>query len=613
MQFNTEQQEAILHQKGPAFVLAGPGSGKTALLLGRIEALIYQKHISPSHIAALSFSRAAAREIEDRFIKRNPSHHAVYFGTIHAFFYQILKTIRPDASWQILTSSKRKSILAEAAAYVKGKPLSAAALALLEESLLKEQNEVISEQPLLGIMNDEEYQKIRAAYQSIKKARGLMDFEDILKESESLLANKDILHFWQKQFPYILVDEFQDVGKRQYRLLKTLCGTNGNLFAIGDDDQTIYGFRGAKAAAMLDFRKDFPGAALYSLKQNYRSTCEILAAASSLIEKNEKRFVKDLISTKGNGEAPVLRRYPSFSKECEEMGENIKDLIRRGINPEEIAVLARSRERLRRIGIHLMLQNIPVLIPEGIGDETLGICDDIFSFLRIAKGKGKREDYLRIINKPMRYISRRSFIAEDPDPQHILSFHYNNKTAQRAFISFLWQIEKLGGLKPFAAVEYIRHEMLYEAYWREKTGGKGSLWEEVLNRLDSLQEEAAAFSDYALWEEAKIKLEPEGHNKADRDGKLQLLTMHGAKGLEFEAVFLPALWDEDIPGRRRSEEEAEEERRLLYVAMTRAKSLLQLSFSRGESGHEKRPCRFLREVQGLRLEDYGESVFRSGN
>ena len=614
MQFNTEQQEAILHQKGPALVLAGPGSGKTALLLGRIEALITLHQIPPSQIIVLSFSRAAAREIEERFLKHNRVRQAVYFGTIHAFFYGILKAIRPDVHQQIITSKKKKALLAEAAASVMGEAPAASVLLLLESFMRKSEKEV-EEQMLSAVLpGAEDIFRIRTEYEKLKQSEGLLDFDDILRYSEELLKEEPVLRFWQKQYPYVLVDEFQDVSDIQYRLLHMLCGEKGNIFAVGDDDQTIYGFRGASAAGMLSFQKDYPDAALYRLRINYRSTPQILSSASSLIWQNKKRFSKELCSISDNGPLPLLRRCRDFIQECEMMSEEINHLIRQGVQPHRIAVLGRTRERLRRIGMIFFQNDIPFVIPEGIQEDHLGITEDIFAFLRIAAHGRSREDYLRIINKPARQIQRRAFISDTVDPQALLAFHHGNKAAYRSVLTLVWQMNELESLKPFAAVEYIRHEMGYENYWRNKAEDNNAVLEEALRIMDMLQEEASSFADVLTWEEARKKMKSRHISEYDAAGKVRLLTMHGAKGLEFDAVFLPGLCEEEIPGKRsRNEEETEEERRLLYVAMTRARMHLFLSFSREETGHRKRPCRFLSEIQGLRKEDMTESGLGGGH
>ena len=246
MKYNTEQQEVILHKEGPALVLAGPGSGKTTVIAGRILALLTHYHIPPNQILVISFTRAASREIEDRFREQTATPAPVRFGTIHAIFYRILKISCPETAFSVLPENLRQQWMRE----------------LLMELFEADQAAVLSE---------EEQNRLQEAYRRRKEREGMLDFEDILEKSRDLFRRQPaLLKHWQEQFRYIMIDEYQDTSPLQLELLKMLAGREQNLLAVGDDDQSIYGFRGADSRLMLAFPKDFPGARLYRLSACYR-------------------------------------------------------------------------------------------------------------------------------------------------------------------------------------------------------------------------------------------------------------------------------------------------------------------------------------------------------
>ncbi|MBQ7146715.1 MAG: ATP-dependent helicase [Lachnospiraceae bacterium] len=586
MQYNTEQQEVILHKEGPALVLAGPGSGKTTVIAGRILALLTHYHIPPNQILVISFTRAASREIEDRFREQTATPAPVRFGTIHAIFYRILKISCPETVFSVLPENLRQQWMRE----------------LLMELFEADQAAVLSE---------EEQNRLQEAYRRRKEREGMLDFEDILEKSRDLFRRQPaLLKHWQEQFRYIMIDEDQDTSPLQLELLKMLAGREQNLLAVGDDDQSIYGFRGADSRLMLAFPKDFPGARLYRLSACYRCSPQILSSASSFIAHNTKRYRKELKSLAMPGPRPVLHIFSEDGEEMRALLEELRRQARAGGSGEEAAILCRSRFGLRRVAAALAGAGLAFSCDEGpASDHRHWVAADVFAYLRLGRGSRSREDYLTVCNKPLRYLSRDLFREEKISRQGLLSKLWEKPRMAAQLMQLFRQLDRLGGLMPFAAVEYIRREIGYDRYLKEYAAGRGISPEPFYELLDRLQEESLLFATAAEWEgarEALLNRREKEDFRAEKKEKLALMTMHGAKGLEFDRVYLPFLNEEEIPGGRGlKKEQTEEERRLLYVAMTRARRELWMSCGARKKDGQGRPSRFLSEIDGL--------VLRGGN
>ena len=347
MSYNTEQREVILHKDGPALVVAGPGSGKTAVLTARIEYLIRHYHIPPSQILVLSFTRAASREIEHRFQSRT-GEKTVTFGTIHAVFYRILKISRPQTASLVIPSFVRRQFIREY---------------LLEEAGWEEAAQEKIEQIEAALLRGEEdgpkpdpeecgidLEAAGAFYERRKRENGLLDFTDILRDCLRFLeSDEEARNWWRRRFRYVMVDEYQDVSPLQQRLLKLLTGPGGNLLAVGDEDQSIYAFRGSDSTSVLRFEREFPGAVRYTLVRCYRCSPQILRCARVLIAHNTKRFPKELISEAEPGEEPVRRVFTDHPSEMRAVAEEIRRSLGRDCEAKQIAVLARTRFSLRRM------------------------------------------------------------------------------------------------------------------------------------------------------------------------------------------------------------------------------------------------------------------------
>ena len=614
MKYNTEQQEAILHQDGPALILAGPGSGKTAVITGRIHALIHQYHISPSKILVISYTRAASRESEERFRRQNGGEAAVTFGTIHAICYKILRVSRPGAAYSVISEKGRRRLLAEALTELEIDP-EEVDVEMLEADILNRKSD-FNESPKTegSALPPEQFFDLFRLYERKRKAEGYLDFEDLLRECLDLFDNRALLTWWQDRFPYILVDEFQDVNDLQYHFIRALAGKRANLFVVGDEDQTIYGFRGARQQILLDFPSAYPAARVIRLKACYRCSPQILKAAVNLIGHNQKRFEKTLFSQAKPGPLPSLLAFGEKSEELGALAAAIGRQLRAGMKAENMAVLCRTRFGLGQAAAALWKERIPFSADVAQdSDYRSQTAEDLFAYLRLAAGGRKRKDYLQIMNKPQRFLPRRLFPEEEMDRERLWTEAKDHPAWQNALLRLFLELDQLKELRPYAAIEYIRKEMGYEKYLTEYEKERGQSPARQLELLDRLQEESALYATAAEWESARFERMSENASpgQVPKDG-VRLLTMHGAKGLEFDAVFLPGLNEGVLPGPKILTEEAmEAERRLLYVAMTRARQILWMSYITKHRGARLYPSRFLKET-GLAAENGSGNKKSSG-
>jgi DNA helicase-2/ATP-dependent DNA helicase PcrA len=603
MKYNSEQQAAVLHQDGPALVLAGPGSGKTAVITGRVQALISQYHIPPSQILVVTFTRAAAREMEERFRRLSDGEAAVTFGTIHAISYKILRVSRPRAAYSVISPAARRRLIREALAEAGLEPEGERTEELEAEILARKSAPDKAAGGESGILPPEVFERVFAAYESRRREAGLLDFEDLLRECLELFENRSVLNWWQDRFRYLLVDEFQDVNSLQYRFLQQLAAGRNNLFAVGDEDQTIYGFRGARQKIILGFPKEYPGTEVYRLEACYRCSSRILGAAEQMIRCNRQRFAKKLRSLAGIGEMPRLYAFPEKKDELEALVRAVRREHQAGTEYQQMAVLARTRFGLRQAAAALWKAGVPYRREEDPGgDYQVPAALDLFAYLRLGTGGTAREDWLRIANRPLRYLPRRAFPEVQVKRESLWQFAADKPSLQQALLRLFFDLDRLGGLRPFAAIEYIRREMEYDKFLSAQEREKGHDPAPVLELLDRLQEESALFATAAEWEEARRGMEEKKPPAENEAPSLRLLTMHGAKGLEFDAVFLPGLNEGTIPGPKSAgEEDVEAERRLLFVAMTRARRRLWMSYVTKRRGARLYPSRFLKET-GLMAE-----------
>ncbi len=620
-QLNEAQRQAVLHYKGPMLVLAGPGSGKTRVITERICFLTEEKKVDPDRILVITFTKAAAVEMKQRYQKIHSIPCAgVHFGTFHAIFFMILKYAYGYTADNIIREEVRRGLF-------RGF-LQETDLELQDENefisdLESEISRVKAERMDLSnyhstLCSNEIFGKIFQNYQKALERRRLIDFDDMLVRCHELLKERtDIREQWQKQFEYILIDEFQDICRVQYDVVRLLAEPHRNLFIVGDDDQSIYGFRGARPDMMKQFLEDYPEAEQCLLGTNYRCAAPIVRAAGCMIAKNKDRLPKNIMAAKGKltaeSDALELREYTCVQEENETIREKIMEYRKAGIPYREMAVLFRTNTQARPLSSKLMEQNIPFHMKEQLPNlYDHWMVQDIIAYVRIALGSRDRSRILRIINRPKRYVRRDAFTEPYVDWEQLKRFYEDKDWMVNRIEQLQYDLSMLEKMKPYAAVNFIRRGIGYDDYIREYAENRGIGAEPMFDILDELQEEAKLQDSFEAWfcymQKYKEKLKEQTEksiamrNGKDQEDAVMLMTMHGSKGLEFECVFLPDANEGVIPHKKSVLcADMEEERRMFYVAMTRAKSHLHISYVKERFHKEVDSSRFVEELKkGMR-------------
>ncbi len=684
MKLNNEQRKAVELIDGAVMVLAGPGTGKTAVIVHRLEAML-RAGIPAESILVITFTRAAAAEMKKRFLSmmrhdasmmrsenRITQHDAsmnaaaVTFGTFHSVFFGILKSELALGPESLADDRVRRRILRD----------------LMHEKKINVENEVLYLDNLLGnisLIKSEgglakaketkvrvqtadmsEFTALYRGYADEMKSRRLVDFDDMILMTGRLLDSRpEVLDYWRKRYRYILIDEFQDISTVQYNVVKQLAPPEtANIFVVGDDDQNIYGFRGARPEIMLGFPSDYPGTRTVQLRINYRSSEEIISAAANVISHNSQRYEKTIISAaaakknesvsykalpaaderiptdgeitqagSGCGQPavkslamPCVRSFDGVGQQNDFILHEIRRLHSVGLPYREMAALYRTASTYRPLLDLLAANGIPFAvdqIPQSV--YTHWIADDLLSYLRIFAGSRARSDYLRIINRPVRWIKREAFDSETVDPGRIAK-RYGKASGVYAMLEKLcMDIKKAADMSPYAAVSYLRRGIGYEDFIKEYAKDHRTDPDELLMKLDELHEIALSMKTHDEWirhvtekRAAAIRSDKSAihsdnsavicgggtaggnHDNADA---VCISTMHRAKGLEYDAVFIPDANEGLIPYRlAQLPAEKEEERRLFYVAMTRAKRRLYVLHTRKRYNREMKPSEFIKEM-----------------
>ena len=612
--FNHQQRMAVEHVDHPCLVLAGPGSGKTTVITHRTKKLIEEEGISPSNILVITFTKAAAMEMQQRFLqlmggKRLP----VSFGTFHAVYFQILKYAYNYRAENIIREEKKYEILRN---IVHKTELDISDENEFVANLISEISNVKGE--MLDVAYyyskncpEEVFKKIFREYNDTLIRANLIDFDDMLVMCYELLTKrKDILKLWQDKYRYILIDEFQDINRVQYEVIRLLAKPQDNLFIVGDDDQSIYRFRGARPEIMLNFEKDYPEAKKIILDTNYRSTPEIVAAAGKLIRNNKKRFEKQIRAERKNGSKPVILPFDNVYKECNYILEEIEQLIAKGLTYQDMAVLYRTNTNPRTLLEKLMEHNIPFCMKDVIPNlYDHFIAKDIIAYINAAvdfreKGVMKRGDMLRLINRPKRYISRDVFPRAEVNLEDVKRFYQDKGYVLERISKLEYDLAMIRNMNPYAAIQYIRHGIGYEEYLTEYAEYRRMKPEELYDVLEELSEAAKPYKTYQEWfkkiEEYGEELKKQARERQEKKDGITLATMHSSKGLEYRAVFIIDANETITPHKKALlPEDIEEERRLFYVAVTRAKDWLYICHCRERYGKEMDVSRFVEEMVSM--------------
>ena len=601
---NESQKAAVSHGAGPMLVLAGPGSGKTTVILCRVERLLKEDGIAGKHILVVTFTKAAAAEMKTRF--RNYDRD-VTFATFHSIFFRILRKAFGYQVEQVIQEDERRKAIY---AFVQSQRWEIADMDEYVSKCIAQFSRMHGEmQSIEAFLPDgvpaEEFLLVYQAYEEYKKSVGKLDFEDMMTKCYILLRdNSEECHYWQQRFGYILVDEFQDINCVQYECLRLLARPKNHLFVVGDDDQSIYGFRGARPDFLLQFHHDYPGSRQAMLNINYRSTDEILALAKAVISQNKRRFEKKLDGSQGSGAPVSFCTYEDVSGEVMAVIRQIAERMESGILPEEIAVIYRTNLQSSVFARGLYQQGIPYMLREGGGNiYEHWVTRDLMAYLHLAENETSDSALLRIINKPKRYISKELLSDAKKMPHGVLRGLFSSPILHK------WQAEYLENLradmkqiqkrKLYEALRYIRRVIGYDEYIQEYASFRRTNAEVLIQIADEITELAKQVDDVPQLERLLAVLSEEMQRNTRRTQEQRpkgvlLTTMHGAKGLEFDTVFLPSLMEGIIPHKKAAEaSEIEEERRLFYVGMTRAKRCLILSASKSRYGADSQISQFL--------------------
>lgn len=606
MNKNPSQKRAIAHLSGPMMVLAGPGSGKTSVIVERTAYMINEGKIPASSILVVTFSRAAAREMKDRFLKYTKSDRTmVTFGTFHGIFYGILKQAYHLGAGNILSEEEKNEILHELALCHGGELAKEGDFAeeLAKEISMVKGNRISLEHYYSVSCPDEVFRVIYSEYCRICRERKKLDFDDmILYCYELFTARKDILQIWQDKFRYILVDEFQDINFLQYEIVRFLAKPQDNLFIVGDDDQSIYHFRGAKPEIMLNFTKDYPKAETVLLNVNYRCSRSILKTAMRVIECNKKRFRKQLMTPNEEGTPVVCVEYENTREEYLDISRKLKKRLKQGEILDDTALLLRTNQEAEGLISTFMEYGIPFVMKEQLPNLFRHwICRNIMAYLSMAKGDRSRKIFLEVMNRPNRYISREVLEEKEISFEKLKKYYQDKDWMCDRLVTLETHLKILKNLPPYAAINFIRNAIGYEEYLLEYARYRKQKPEELTEILDRLMDSAKGMKSVEEWElfikDYTEKLTEQAKRQNIKGEGVVISTLHGVKGLEYAHVYILNVNEGSIPYKKAVLEEAvEEERRLFYVGMTRAKETLSLCYVKKQYEKEREPSRFLEEA-----------------
>jgi len=584
--YSSNQKKAIEHGAGPLMVLAGPGSGKTFVITHRIKYLIEGPGINPAHILVVTFSRAAAKEMKDRFEKLY-SKSPVTFGTFHSVFFNLLKTAYGFNSEQIASDELRYTLIKELIKRnaIENEDINTLAGNLLNEIALVKQDNISIKNYYSNSISSDTFKKIYIDYESELEARGKLDFEDMLSLTYELLSERsDILKAVQNRYRYILVDEFQDINFLQYNIIKLIAGEKQNITVVGDDDQSIYRFRGARPEIMLGFERDFRNVKKVFLDINFRSSTQIVNASTKLISFNSKRFPKTFKAKNGEGAPVSLIEFKNPFHEVNSIIKDIKDYIKSGQDINNIAVLYRTNLSPRLLIERLVRNNIPFTIRDAIPNLfDHWVAKDIISYIKLAINMGDKSDLLRISNKPNRYISRDSLSSSRANIETLFDYYDDKSYMIKRIVELREHLRTIKNLKPATALRYIRNVVGYDEYIEEYCDMNGVESDDCYGILGDLENSAEEYNTFNDWfvhmDEYKDEIIEARKKSNENDKGVRLMTFHSSKGLEFDIVYIIDVNEGSVPYKKaKGVDEIEEERRMFYVAMTRARKKLFICY-----------------------------------
>lgn len=597
MSLNHAQTEAVAHNKGPCMVLAGPGSGKTLTIAKRIEYLIMKHKVRPEEILVITFTKYAAWEMKNRTRSIcGPSSYAVTFGTFHGIYYGILKWAYRLNQSNLLSDEEKYRILREILPGIDWdqEPEADEEKDYLQELAIEIGNvknncmDIEEYEPVK--YTTEKFRKLYRTYEETKKKYRKIDFEDMLIQCRDLFMKRpDILKKWQEKFQYILVDEFQDVNQAQYDVVRMLAAPQDNLFVVGDDDQSVYGFRGAKPGIMKEFMKDYPKARQILLDVNYRSSGYIVKGALRVIGNNKIRFEKKIEAFRKPDETVHVQEVKDPVQEAEYVLERIREYREKGVSYTEMAVLYRTNVDARAMSELMTEYQIPFVMKEHLNNiYEHFIALDMISYLRLSQGEYDRKYFLQIANRPNRYLTRESMKTGNVSYESLRRYYRDKDWMVDRIDQLEWDMKMICDKTPYAAIQYIRKRMGYDEFLKEYAAYRKISSEDLFAVLEEIWQNSKGYGTIKEWfehiESYGKMLKEQNKKNGEKEG-VNLMTMHAAKGLEFDTVFVIEANEGSCPYKKATaNEEIEEERRLFYVAMTRAKRKLVISYVKEKNG-----------------------------
>ena len=610
---NPSQRKAVESRDGHLLVLAGPGSGKTFVITKRIRHLIRTCGIPPEQILVITFTREAALSMQRRAVASSQESSAAIFGTFHSVFYSMLRQSLPNCIFHLLNPNTKRKLIRDVITrndYFCG-PLSGEALQeALEEfpKAMAAAKNLCSPEKGAEVMSRPFRQAFlpwMEAYDRERKAGHYLDYDDMVTDFLNLLReDPGIRKRWQRRFSHILIDEFQDINPAQYEVLRLLAPREGagQVFAVGDDDQSIYGFRGSRPECLRRFERDYR-ADTVMLTENYRSLPAVIHAANRVIAGNRDRFFKEMVSgrredAEGNFN---LVSFPGAPDQYRYLEETLRKAAEEG---QTVGVLFRTNLSMQAAAAYLSGKGLSFGMKESVSCiYDLDCLQILLSYLKVAEGMGEGDDYYRIINKPLRYINREA-LAGSGDPLRNAEHYYQSRSNLK---NRLARLRELQGLRAdlnflrdhsfFLDIRYLLDKMhLKEEFLKDNPFGSP---EELDQILTWFQEDAKGYHSLPDWLGAQTAYRKTLLESAGKQGRISLMTVHASKGLEFDLVCLPDCNEGMYPhGRLPDAGTVEEERRIFYVAMTRARNDLRILYLTGSRDRPKQRSRFLEGILG---------------
>lgn len=612
---NDKQKEAVLYNEGPLLILAGAGSGKTRVLTTKIAYLIDEVDVSPYSILAITFTNKAAKEMKERIFNLiGDTAKYIQISTFHSFGLKLLREnynyLGYDSNFTIIDSDDSLTVIKKIlkSMGLDPKVYNPKAIRNKISGCKNEMMTPIDYKKYAVSEYEEVVQKVFTRYEKTLKENNSVDFDDLLILPIKLFKeHEQILEMYQERYKYILIDEYQDTNEAQYTLTKMISSKYRNICCVGDNDQAIYGFRGANYKNILNFERDYPDSKTILLEENYRSTKTILDAANCVIKNNKNRKEKNLWSKKGDGEKIEYHKANDEKEEARYVVNEIKKLVNKGISYEDIAILYRTNAQSRNLEEAFLQENMPYRVVGSFYFYSRKEIKDLIAYLRLIHNPKDNVSFLRVINTPKRGIGLKS-IQNIIDKAEQNGISYYEAISSSKELDFKERVDKLREFAKDATLTELIDKTLDVTGLRKELEDEKSLEADIrLENLEEFKSITRAFEereglvsleDFLL----EISLISDVEEYKDDANRVSLMTVHSVKGLEFNYVFVVGMEEGIFPhiNSMMDNSELEEERRLCYVAITRAKEKLYIVNARSRmlfgQVQVNLPSRFVREI-----------------